>query len=89
MCIYLAKRGSTYYFRQAIPVELQPAFGGRAEFMLSLRSKDQAEAKLRILAHTVETDKLLADATRSLAGKPAPKPKAPLSPAQIERERTR
>lgn len=88
MCTYLAKRGSTYYFRRAIPVELRPAFGGRAEFMLSLRSKDRAEAKLRIPAHTVETDKLLADATRSLAGKPAPKPKAPRSPAQIERERT-
>lgn len=89
MCTYLAKRGATYYFRRAIPVELRPAFGGRAEFMVSLRSKDRAEAKLRIPAHTVETDKLLADATRSLAGKPAPKPKAPLSPAQIERGRTR
>lgn len=87
MCTYLAKRGSTYYFRQAIPVELRPAFGGRAEFMLSLRSKDRAEAKLRIPVHTVKTDKLLADATRSLAGKPAPKPVAPKSPAQIERER--
>jgi hypothetical protein len=57
--------------------------------MLSLRSKDRTEAKLRIPSHTVETDKLLADATRSLAGKPARKPKAPRSPAQIERERTR
>lgn len=56
--------------------------------MLSLRSKDRAEAKLRIPAHTVEMDKLLAEATRSLAGKRAPKPKAPRSPAQIERERT-
>ena len=80
MCTYLAKRGSTYYFRRAIPVELRPAFGGRAEFMLSLRSKDRAEAKLHIPAHTVETDKLLADATRSLAGKPAPKRKTPLDP---------
>lgn len=57
--------------------------------MLSLRPKVRAEAKLGIPAHTVETDKLLADATRSLAGKPAPKPKAPRSPAQIERERVR
>ncbi|WP_420822569.1 DUF6538 domain-containing protein [Sphingomonas gei] len=32
MCTYLAKRGATYYFRRAIPVELRPAFGGRAEF---------------------------------------------------------
>lgn len=52
MCTYLARRGATYYFRRAIPVELRPAFGGRAEFMLSLRSKDRAEATLRIPAHT-------------------------------------
>lgn len=87
MCTYLAKRGATYYFRRAIPVELRPAFGGRAEFMLSLRSKDRAEAKLRIPAHTVETDKLLADAARSLAGKRRPKPTPPRSAAQIERDR--
>ncbi|MFK3890977.1 DUF6538 domain-containing protein [Sphingomonas sp. NPDC079357] len=73
----MARRDWTYYFRRVIPVELRPAFDGRAEFMVSLRSKDRAEAKLRIPAHTVETDKLLADAARPLAGKPAPKPKAP------------
>lgn len=89
MCTYLAKRGATYYFRRAIPAELRPAFGGRAEFMVSLRSKDRAEAKLRIPAHTTETDKLLADATRSLAGKAVSKPRPSLSPAQIERERAR
>lgn len=87
MCTYLAKRGATYYFRRAIPVELRPAFGGRAEFMLSLRSKDRAEAKLRIPAHTAETDKLLSDAMRSVGSKPF-KP-VPLSAAQIERERQR
>jgi len=89
MCTYLAKRGATYYFRRAIPAELRPAFGGRAEFMVSLRSKDRAEAKRRIPAHTVETDKLLADAARSLAAKPAAAPMPPRSAAQIERERTR
>lgn len=89
MCTYLTKRGATYYFRRAIPVELRLAFGGRAEFMLSLRSKDRAEAKLRIPAHTVETDKLLADAVRALAGKASPKHTPPTSPAQIERDRKR
>lgn len=87
MCTYLAKRGSVYYFRRAIPVELRPAFGGRVEFMLSLRSKDRSEAKLRIPAHTVETDKLLADAARSLAGKLKSKATPPRSAAQIERDR--
>jgi len=89
MCTYLAKRGATYYFRRAIPAELRPAFGGRAEFMLSLRSKDRAEAKRRIPAHTVETDKLLADAARSLAAKPAAAPMPLRSAAQIERDRKR
>lgn len=62
MCTYLAKRGATYYFRRAIPAELRPAMEGRVEFMLSLRTKDRAEAKLRIPAHTSETDRLLAEA---------------------------
>jgi integrase len=78
MCTYLAKRGATYYFRRAIPVELRPAFGGRAEFMVSLRTKDRAEAKLRIPAHTVETDKMLAKAVRV----PAAANHSPLSAAQ-------
>ncbi len=52
-----------------------------------LSTKDRAEAKQRIPAHTVETDKLLADAARSLAGKPKPKPVPARSAAQIERDR--
>ncbi|HTG38539.1 DUF6538 domain-containing protein, partial [Sphingomonas sp.] len=75
MCTYLAKRGSTYYFRRAIPAELRPAFGGRAEFMLSLRTKDRDEAKRRIPAHTIETDRALAAARRM-------PPSAPEKPAQ-------
>lgn len=71
---YLAKRGAAYYFRRAIPVGLRPAFCGRAKSMLSLRSSDRAEATQHIPAHNAETGKLLAEATRSLAGKPAPKP---------------
>lgn len=54
---------------------------------MSLRSKDRAEAKLRIPAHTVETDKLLADAMRSLVTKPNRKAVPPRSAAQIERDR--
>ncbi|WP_443018804.1 DUF6538 domain-containing protein [Sphingomonas sp. 2R-10] len=52
MCTYLAKCGSTYYFRRAIPVELRSAFGGRAEFMLSLRPKERAEALLTLSRRT-------------------------------------
>ncbi|WP_443018660.1 DUF6538 domain-containing protein [Sphingomonas sp. 7/4-4] len=37
MCTYLAKRGSTYYFRRIIPSELRPALSGKAEFMRARR----------------------------------------------------
>ena len=67
MCTYLAKRGATYYFRRVIPAELRPAFGGRSEFMLSLRTKDRETAKRLIPARTVETDRAMDEAAQSLA----------------------
>ncbi|MGC6401173.1 DUF6538 domain-containing protein [Sphingomonas sp. FW199] len=66
MCTYLAKRGSTYYFRRVIPVELRPAFDGRTEFMMSLRTKDREQAKRLIPARTIDTDRALAVATETL-----------------------
>ena len=39
MCTYLQLRGRSLYFRRAIPVELRPTFGGKAEFMFSLRTR--------------------------------------------------
>jgi hypothetical protein len=69
MCTYLTKRGSTYYFRRVIPAELRPALGGKAEFMLSLRTKDREAAKRLILDRTKETDRLLDEAGRR--GEPA------------------
>jgi integrase len=62
MCTYLAKRGSTYYFRRVIPVELRPAMGGRSEFMISLRTKDRETAKRAIPLHADETSRLLDEA---------------------------
>lgn len=80
MCTYLAQRGSTYYFRRAIPAELRPALGGRAEFMLSLRTKDRAEAKRRVPAHTIATDAELDRARAALGNGPAEN--APEKPAE-------
>jgi hypothetical protein len=62
MCTYLAKRGSTYYFRRVIPAELRPALSGKAEFMLSLQTKDREAAKRLIPDKTKETDRLLDEA---------------------------
>lgn len=65
MCTNLAKRGATYYFRRAIPAELRPAFDGKAELMVSLRTKDRETAKRLIPARRIESDRLL-DAARRM-----------------------
>lgn len=59
MCTYLAKRGSVYYFRRVIPVELRSAFGGKREFMETLGTKDRAEAKRLIPARTSASEREL------------------------------
>jgi integrase len=70
MCLYLTKRGATYYFRRAIPDELQPAFEGAREFTFSLRTKDKEEAKRRRSQEALRTDRLLGEA-RARVGAPA------------------
>lgn len=55
MCSYLAKRGSTYYFRRAIPAELQAALG-RTECMVSLGTKDRADAKRLVAIRSQQFD---------------------------------
>ncbi|WP_431470906.1 DUF6538 domain-containing protein [Sphingosinithalassobacter sp. LHW66-3] len=96
MCTYLTKRGATYYFRRVIPAELRPALAGKSEFMLSLRTKDRAEAKRRIPQHTSATDVLLEQArARSRVGSTDREstvdedsgPRVVLSPAQEEQAR--
>ncbi|MGK6356211.1 DUF6538 domain-containing protein [Sphingomonas sp. DT-207] len=86
MCTYLTKRGSTYYFRRVIPAELRPALGGKAEFMLSLRTKDREQAKRLIPDKTKETDRLLDEAGRRGAPIEISRPTGgpPISEFQIE-----
>lgn len=74
MCTYLSKRGATYYFRRSIPVDLSSAFGGKSAFMVSLRTKDREAAKRLIPAHTIDSDKLLADARSESGPSPAASP---------------
>lgn len=46
MCTHLFWReGGTYDSRRAIPMGKRPQFGGRPEWISSLRTKDRAEAK--------------------------------------------
>src|SRR5690348_9767205 len=69
MCTYLDQVGSTYYFRRAVPAELRPylltATGKpRAEFKLSLRTKDREAAK-RLLPDLVQKIDLMFDEARA------------------------
>ena len=66
MCNYRTKRGSTYYFRRVIPVELRPAFEGKSEFTFSLGTKDPHEASTLVRRHSVKIDELLYQARANL-----------------------
>lgn len=64
MCTYLLKRGSTYYFRRAVPYDLIGQFtnkNGKAltEWIVSLGVKDRSQAKSLIPARAIATDKLI------------------------------
>jgi integrase len=90
MCLYLTKRNGTYYFRRAIPEELQPFIltksgEPRTEFTFSLRTKDKEEAKRRRSVEALDTDRLL-DEARARLGSPAPPERGstPISEAAIE-----
>ncbi len=67
MCTHLSKRGATYYFRRVVPEELRPFLDGRREWMISLRTKDRADAKLAIPPLTMSTDAEMAAARKALA----------------------
>ena len=88
MCSYLTKRGSTYYFRRTIPLELRPAFNGKSEFMQSLRTKDRGEAKRLIPARLIAFDKELSSVrSRLTAAAAVAMPPALKTQAQLAMER--
>lgn len=76
MCTYLHQRfGSpVYYFRRPVPAPFRP-FIGKREWMISLRTKDRAEAKRLIPDLTKATDAELDRAREALAA--ATQPAAP------------
>ena len=72
MCDYLNKTGATYYFRRAVPDDLIGVFrtqrgNARAEWKISLATKDREDAKRLRLAHIVQTDEWIDDARRDAA----------------------
>ncbi|WP_162987174.1 DUF6538 domain-containing protein [Sphingomonas paeninsulae] len=79
MCTYLDQVGATYYFRRSVPDDIRgkllTANGNpRSEFKISLKTKDRETAKRLIPAHTIETDRVFAEA-RSIVHAPAPAPR--------------
>lgn len=80
MCTHLSKRGATYYFRRVVPEELRPFLDGRREWMISLRTKDRADAKRAIPPLTMTTDAALEAAREQLAS--TTPVTAPETPAQ-------
>jgi integrase len=71
MCTYLDQVGSTYYFRRVVPAELRPylltATGKpRAEFKLSLGTKDRETAKRLLPDFVQRTDRLFDEARSKL-----------------------
>jgi len=71
MPTYLAKRGSTYYFRRVVPDELRSVVG-KTEFVWSLRTKDLATAKRLLHQDAVKTDAEIKRAEEVLAQLPSP-----------------
>ncbi|KAG0163222.1 hypothetical protein DFQ30_000515, partial [Apophysomyces sp. BC1015] len=45
MCTHLSKRGSVYYFRRKIPLDLIARYNGKKEIMRSLRTSDRRDAE--------------------------------------------
>lgn len=92
MCTHLTKRQSVYYFRRAIPVNLQSYFDGKKQWMQSLGTKDLAEGKRLARLAGTHTDGLIDKALAHLArgsgraagGANYPLAGRPVTPAEIE-----
>lgn len=84
MCTYLDKVGSTYYFRRIVPEELRPYLltssgKPRAEFKLSLGTKDREDAKA-LLPDFVQRTNILFDEARAKLAESAPSESVPATP---------
>lgn len=62
----LYRRRATYYHRAAVPQDIVDTYGKREE-TFSLRTKDKAEALVRVKIEAVRVDKLFANHRRELA----------------------
>jgi integrase len=55
----LKKRGQWWSYRKRVPNHLRSLFGGRREIVVSLKTQDEGEARVRVLSIAHETEKAL------------------------------
>lgn len=55
----LKKRGLWWSYRKRVPNHLRGLFGGRREIVVSLKTQDEGEARVRVLSIAHETEKAL------------------------------
>ncbi len=83
MCTHLAKRGSRYYFRRKIPIDVLAHYKGK-EVMRSLGTSDKREAERLARAIGVDFDqefaRLRANHFSDGTGAPAIQPRAQAPP---------
>ena len=77
----LHRRGSVYYFRAKIPLDLLLHFAPAKERIYSLRTSDRREAEERVRVEGVKFDQEMAEARRLRNAQP----KTSLSHVEIER----
>ena len=75
----LKARAGWFYYRKRIPRQLRPAFQGKHELVIALKTRDLGEAKVRVLRIAHEAEKALQRAReqhRALVADPAAMAKA-------------
>lgn len=77
----LQRRGAVYHFRAKVPVDLLAEYAPKREVTFSLRTKDPAEALLKVRVEGVKFDQEVARRRRLQALEP----RAALAEAEIER----
>jgi integrase len=85
MCLYLTKRGATYYFRRPVPKNLR-AIIGASEWTFSLGTKERHDAKRLRSQHALKTDQLIEAALAQLGGQGEGLAEASPAPIAIDGE---
>lgn len=79
----LYRRGAVYYHRAVVPADIVETYGKREE-LISLRTKDHAEALRKVRIKAVEVDNRFEEHRQTLRGRDAAPVVDELSPEQIQ-----